>query len=977
MIFKRNQQRGIFYTDRSPTDDAQIGIFILFLLSGVCGLVYEVAWTRMLTLIFGTTTLAVSTILVSFMVGLALGSFYFGKLIDRHRDPLRIYGYLEGGIGAFALLTPFIFIRLINIYTCIYQQFHASLYLFNFVRFILSFAVLLIPTALMGGTLPVLSKIIVRRLKETGWKIGSLYSINTFGAVIGCFATGFFLIGWLGVRETIYSASIINFFIAGIILLVYRGLTLPARRTFGKKDTGQVIHESGESSYSRRILFLVVSVFALSGFCAFSYEVLWTRLLVFICGNSTYAFSVMLSTFLTGLALGSYIFARFSYTEKHLLVRLGLIEVGIGVFALLSLLLFKRLYVILPTLLTAIGGIGWWRWVGVRFIAAFSIILIPTLLMGGTFPIVSRIYTISIKMVGYRIGKAYSMNTIGAALGAFATGFALIPLLGIQKSIVFIACINIGIGGCVLFFDPRVQHKRKVASLAGIIGIMSVSLLFIKTNRPIVSYSTVFRSLNPGAKLLYYKEGIGSTVTVVDTLNGPRELYVDVNRAADTSRWDAPSHKIIGHLPALLHPNPKSALVIGFGTGITSYTLTLHDVKVEGIEISPEVIAANRFFVDVNHHILENPKVKVIIDDGRNYVISTDKKYDIISSGIIHPALSEGSANFYSKDFYKACKKILTEDGVMCQWVPLHRMPLSAFKMIIRTFINSFPHTTLWYKYTSDFIVLIGTRKKLLIDFKSFSKRMQCEQVKLDLETIDMTDPFALLDSFMMSEETLRKYVGKGLIHTDNNPYMEFSAPKCVGTETTYLNLQSIAKWREPVFPFLTNIGENEQEVSTVKAMLQKYFKGTQHTIRGQLFGCSGKIKEEIAEYLKALHINPEDRNTEYLLENAKFYLFVSSGDKYLKMGDLYKASVMFREALKIKSDSAIVHNILGIIYNQIAMYSEAINEFKEALRIKPYYASAHLHLASIYLKKGMVKEANKEIEKVRELSSELLEMGY
>ena len=339
--------------------------------------------------------------------------------------------------------------------------------------------------------------------------------------------------------------------------------------------------------------------------------------------------------------------------------------------------------------------------------------------------------------------------------------------------------LNTGIG-CLLVLKSGQQTETRGALLQGIsIGMPILNaglavILLLTLNQPLFLKSAIFKTQRPGDTLVDYNEEVDATVTTLKDDEGVYRLYVDTNQAADASRWDSPSHRVIAHLPLLLHPRPKRALVVGFGMGLTSYSITQHGVRVNAIELSKGVIsAAQEHFKHVNGNVFESPLFDYKINDGRNHILMTKTKYDMISTGIIHPLVSAGSSNIYTADFYRLCRRILSEDGIMCQWVPLHRLPETHYKMIVRTFIEVFPHTTLWYKYTPDFVILIGTQEPLRIDYKNFIARAQIASISEGLAADDL-DGMSLLDSFMMGPETVRKYVGVGPVHTDNRPRLEF-----------------------------------------------------------------------------------------------------------------------------------------------------------------------------------------------------------
>ena len=931
-------------------------VLALFFFSGVSGLIYQVVWNRMLMLIFGATIFAVTTVLTAFMAGMAIGSFYSGRFIDRRGDPLKVYACLQIGIGVFAILLPFILMGVEAIYVAIYRNLHTSFYVLSLVKFILCFVVLLIPTTLMGGTLPVISKFFANRMNRLGWNIGVLYAVNTFGAVLGCFFAGFILIRAIGISATIYLGAAIN-------ILVALGALLLSRRA-GSSDDGAGAtptlpdDEDGLPAFPEWVGKLALCVIAVSGFCGLAYEVLWTRVLTLFLGSTTYAFTTMLSAFLCGIALGSFLLARFIDARKDLLTILGAVQIGIALSAILLIPVFGKLY----SVGASFNKPGWWTFVSGRFTLSFLIMLLPTMFMGATFPLVSKIYAKSLKNLGQSIGNVYSVNTLGSILGSFLTGFALIPRVGIQRTIMVIAFLNATAGAVMAFlrFTPLVsrdEQMRRDVPRAGYllivpIIIIAVASIVIDADQPLTRFTGIFKDSGEMNKLLFYKEEIDASVTVVEDPQGVRRAFVDANQAAEDSRWDLPSHSVIGHLPILFHPNPENALVIGFGMGVTSWSISRHGVKVDAIEISQGMVEANKYFTKINNNVLDDQLVNLIVDDGRNYALTTDKKYDMISTGIIHPLVSSNSAGFYTMDFYEICKKILAEDGIMCQWVPLHRLPEENYKMIVRTFKAAFPHTTIWYKYTPDFSILIGTPEKLRIDYMDFKRRIEKESVKADLELVNMSDPITLLDSFMMDEDTVDQYVGNGPLHTDDRPRMEFFGTRMGDTSSP--NILGMKNFRKSVIPLLSNMGE---DADNIESQLRLYSRATEYTISGQLFYVKGDFENSTRQYEMASSINPQDDNVKWLM-----------GYVHEVMDD--EAIEEYRRIVKLQPDSATAHAGLGLLYQKRGLMDLAINEMKTAIQLDPSFGFARISLSTMYQKTGMMDEAIQQLMELVEIQS-------
>ena len=946
-------------------------VWLIFIFSGASGLIYQVIWMRQLTLIFGSTVFATSTVLTAFMGGLALGSFYFGRKIDEStQSPLRIYALLEAGIGAFCLVWPLILAALSAIYVLIHRNVTSEFYTLSLIRFVLTFGVLLIPSTLMGGTLPVLTRFFVKRLEQLGTNIGILYALNTFGAVIGTVAAGFFLIEALGIRWTLGIGIAINFAVAAIALVLARkALTIEDASSqpeiVVEDKTLSPATQSTESRKPKAESHLVLWAIGISGFCALAYEVLWTRIMVFFLGSTTYAFATMLAAFLFGIALGSIVLARWVDRIKQPVAIFGIIQLGIGLFALILMPAFEGLYGMSSALQSTFGASRFWT-----FFSCFLVMCLPTFLMGASFPLVTKIYTGSARQLGKSIGNVYAVNTVGSILGAFCAGFILIPILGIRPSIVLTVALNSGIG-CLLILKSRWQTETGKAFLQGIgIGMPILNaglavILLLTVNQPLFLKSAIFKTQRPGDTLVDYNEEVDATVTTLKDDEGVYRLYVDTNQAADASRWDSPSHRVIAHLPLLLHPRPKRALVVGFGMGLTSHSITQHGVKVDAIELSSGVLsAARKHFAHVNENVFDNPQFDYKLNDGRNHILMTKTKYDMISTGIIHPLVSAGSSNIYTADFYRLCRRILTEDGIMCQWVPLHRLPEEHYKMIVRTFIEVFPETTLWYKYTPDFVILIGTREPLRINYKNFIDRARIASIREGLAADDL-DGMSLIDSFMMGPETVHKYVGVGPIHTDNRPRLGFfRGADLVGTTTQ--NVKGMAKYRERVLPYLTNYGATLTEQRATREKLDIYFRATEKLILGQIAYASRQYQNAATLMNEAVSLNPAD-------ETIRYNFGVVAG--LIREGDQEELQRMQQEIQRTMAqnpDDTEGHLHLGILYEKQGELAKAARELEEFLRHEPSRSDIYLILGPLYQRQGRYKEALRTYKRLEQQESEL-----
>ncbi len=826
-------------------------ILLLFFISGITALVYQTLWVRICGRIFGVTVFAVSCVLTAFMTGLASGSFYFGKLVDKRKNPLIIWALLELGIGIYALIFPLLIQAVNSIHIAVYRAFHPGFVSLTALRFFLSFIIMIIPAALMGGTLPVLSKFTVKRLKEIGWNVGSLYSVNSLGAVIGTFITAFFLIHILGIKLSLFITALVN------LLLAYAAYRLA--KSAGPEPAGLDSPEAGASGRTVQggLLWLVLSVFFIEGFAALALEVIWSRVFIFHFGNSIYSFTIVAATFIAGISLGGYISSRYADRIKDKLLVFGLIEVLVGITCFLASLLISWKVPGLFHMLSGITRMGWWGYTSVRIIISLLIMIIPTTLMGLTFPIVCRIYTSSLRKTGSQVGNAYGINTAGSILGSFAGGFILIPLFGIRPGITFMAILIMLAGGMVLLFHPGKKPAFKAATSMFLI-IMTLVFLVVKLPDHYVRHNR-YRNF----ELLFYQEGISGTVTVTRDRDRRKELSINGTSLATNMYNHRQLFHMLAHLPALLHPEPESALVIGLGGGMTLGSLEQHSTlkHIDCVELSPEMKNGTRQFSYENKNALEDKRLNLINEDGKNYMLITDRKYDVITSDPIHPVIA-GNSSLYSKEYFDLCSRRLTPAGVACQWLPFHSVSEKHYKMIIRSFLEAFPHTSLWY--AGAYTLLIGTPEELSIDFAQLKKRLASLLIKKDLLEFGLDNPLTFVNNFVMAGKDLKEYVGDVKPNDDDHAEVEFLGPRRVKLNESP-GISSFRYHRKPVLPYLTNITEN------VKKAFPVYFESKKYSLRGQIARFLREPPEiEREAYRKAIEMNPLDVNTKNLLRILK-----------------------------------------------------------------------------------------------------------
>lgn len=803
-------------------------LIAIFLVSGMASLVYEVVWVRMLTLVFGATTYAVSTVLFSFMAGLALGSYFFGKKIDKIRSPLRVYGFLELGIGIYALLVPGIIEILNDAYVSMFSEDIPNFLTYSLFRFVFATAVLLVPTTLMGGTLPVLSRHYVRGLGTLGWDIGLLYTINTLGAVLGVILAGFFLEATFGVNMSIRIAAAANILIGLVSLYLSASprFSLVPSATDKPAPVHATAAEVGKKEIDPRY---ILWAFAISGFCALGYEVIWFRALILALYNNTYAFSIMLVTFLSGLALGSYLVSRVIDSKRDWVAVFAKIEMSIGVVAMLALPLFIVLQnTVLIWLRHYLGG-SFYSVTLAGFILAAVMMFIPTLLFGLTLPVANKIYINNIGDVGKKVGRLYAVNTAGAVLGSFIVGFLLIPYVGFVRANVILGVLNLLAGVAILYGMRSYPSQQKKLIYGAVAGVVALALVvFAATDR----ISSLHVDMVHDAKTIFYREGAASTVSIVE-LQGSRAAFVNGTLVVGATRGALQTVRMLAHIPMLFHAGRhEDVVIVGFGMGVTTYSASLYEPgRFDVIEIAPEVLAGATYFRNFNHGIYDDPDLHVVIEDGRNYLLRTRKRPDVITADPTHPIL--GSGSLYTREYYQQAYNKLGDDGVMAQYVPLHLLGNEEFRSVIATFASVFEHSSLWYSLTD--LVIVGTKLPLLADYPALQSEMSEPQISKDLKLSNLENPERLLSHFLMGGKAIREYTAGAVINTDDHPIVEFHGPRTIGIKTQALNLESIRPYLESVTKYVDLSGLSPTERRRVVAKLDSLGRSNRHVIDGMI----------------------------------------------------------------------------------------------------------------------------------------------
>ena len=893
------------------------------------------------------------------------------------------------------------------------------------VLFLLSFSLLVFPTMLMGATLPVLSRFFVRSFAQFGRRVGDLYATNTLGAVIGCAAGGFLLIPTLGMRATVFVAATVNLVIAALILVIDRIRDKEPLEFTAEAATEEARTAEAETAPSWLLWVLLVS-FGFSGFASLVYENAWTRALTLVIGSSIYSFTTMLVTFLIGLSLGGFIYARFLGGREARLSTFGLIEIWVGLAALATIPLFERLPLIFVRLLQGFGD-TFTVFLYLQIFLSALVMFVPTVLLGMTFPLVARLFTQSLYRVGSGVGSSYAANTVGAVLGAFAGGFILIPNIGVQNTIIFAVVMNLLIGCLLVCADLRMSMVPRFA-LGLVVLVLAVFIPFrlprwdqhILTSGVTIYYDRYEGLPTNSLRLeemkrddvLFYREGLTTTVSV-HRIPGSEYIYFKSNGKIDGSYGDALSQLMTSYIPMLLHPKAERALTIGLGSGMSAKALATFDSlkEIEVIEIEPAMIEASKFFdrafvkmdklpagvsfpadggksrvwydtnkkllfykgvmkdeersnlmklsedrdyrgaIDTLHRrarnsrhssVLEDKRVRVIPTDGRNYILATPKYYDVITAEPSNPWIA-GIANLYTREFYQVIKSKIKEDGIFAQWFHNYSMSPDDFRMVFRTFVESFPYVSLWSMKESDFL-LIGSKQEHPFDYAAVKKIYDSNwMLRSDLDYLGLSDVYAVQGFYRMGKENLLNFSKGADINTDDGAQLEFSAPKSLRRATTELNRKIMLPYIVDSPPWLKN-----KTLPVPEAM--------HHYYMAQSYVASIANNRALGELEQAIRLDPT---------NPKFYVLQTK--ILLDQDKSVEASKAALAAMERSRDTA--SDILAL--SDEFYLPEAKIVYSKAIEMGSREVLPYLGLGNIALHSGDVVEAEKWFVPAREIQAD------
>ncbi len=948
---------------------------------------YEIVWFRLLETLFGVTTLATSTVLAVFMGGLALGAGIASHRADRLRQPVRAYGAIEILLAAAALVIPWAIPLTPRAFAVVYDTLHPSFVVLTLLRALVAALVLLPPAALMGMTLPILSRAFART-EDAGRDVGLLYTINTAGALAGAAVGGFVLVPELGLRGAAFVAVGLNL-LAGVPAYVLGGRAARARSGESTaKDAGAATPPAAASAAAdraadradraapppgapaaappipRRLAFLA----GLSGLCALAYQVFWTRALLLSSGNTVYAFTVILVTVLAGITLGSAIATMLLGRIRRPLLALAATQIAVAFVVVVLTSFFDDLPGLFVSLSSRWGG-SWSGFLATSFSLAGLGLLPATILLGMGLPLVLGAALGDERVLARDVGRLYSINTWAGIAGSVVAGFVLIPLAGVRVGLLAMAAVNGATGLVALFAEKSVPQQR--AAVVG--GGCAALFAFLVSLTPPWNADVMTSGLHTtgrtgdagpgGEQLVYYREGIAATVSVKKR---GRDLKLQVNgRTEATSIGDLKTNTLLGSLPFLVRPGAKSALVIGLGSGVTLAAASRHPVEsIECVELCGEVVEASRFFTAAAGDATKDPRVRLRAEDGRNHLLLTRDRYDVIIS---QPSnlWAAGVGNLFTREFFALCAEHLADDGVLCQWIQGYSVSKSSLRSILLTLVEEFPSVDVWVGEWSDLLVT-ASKSGRPIDVAALERAFADPKVGESLRRAGVPDAATLLSHHRMDGDAVRLYARGARIHTDDNRLIEFGEPKSLADGSAESQSQDLLAWETDVRTRLTGAagggsdargaggfegggGAGQDGAGGFEGALANAIAARRLEIEARGKEAAGHGAEAVEMMRRAAALNPAD----LAIRRNLARLHVRTGVEFARRQDFASAFANFDEAVRADEESAEAAGKLGLLAMLGGADEEALRWTRRALELDPENETYFSQLADVHRRAG------------------------
>ena len=863
------------------------------LASGAVALVYEVVWARLLGLVMGHTAYALSAILTSFLGGLALGAWLAGRWTSRHQVSLRHYAMVEAAVGVLGGLMPWLIALCDPLFGSAYRALGGHPVAYNLVQFVVCGAVLLVPAVLMGTTLPLVTAVLVRAGDDVGVRGGRLYAVNTIGGALGAAACGFFLLPGLGMRATGLLAAAINLAIAATAWLLAPRVdpverevpsvpNRPAPRRSKPEPGPRATRSPGVADWPAPTANVVIALYALAGFASLTMEVGWVRLVSLSIGSTTYGFTTTLVTFITGLALGVYAATRLPFLLARPVAALFWLNAAIALWTLLSLPYLGSLPIYVGEIIARSGG-SWGAVLRGEILLVGSTILVPTLAMGAMFPLAVELVHRAVGGSGAAVGLTYAANTWGNIVGSFVAGFVLVPLLGMRGTIVASALLSTAVAAVLLAPAWAAARTAVLLRLGGLAAAVVLAIALVPawdrgliTSGAYINTQWLVQSNQPKPSREQMKEILRADHDEVIDYREGATAVVAVKKKGDLLRLNVGGYteaasmghvqNLLGHLPMLLHGAAREVLIVGLGSGATLGSVLRHPVEsVDTVEVSAEVRdVAREYFSRFTGAPLDDPRVHLIIGDGRNHLAHAAKKYDVVISQPSVPWFS-GAAGMFTREGFADMRAALKPGGVAAIWYVSWTEETRDLLSLLRSWTDVFPNAYLFETRAERTFLLVG--------FNDDDARLAADHVRNGLArpavggemvTFAYVDAGDVLGYVILGREALRRYAAPAPLNTDDTAFIEFAGPEgMVGRDRAdqLKELKTLASFREPPATYVDTSRLQPSDAEALLAQLDRAYRARALTIQAREVAERGRdgAQQWLALMREAAALNPRD----------------------------------------------------------------------------------------------------------------------